>query len=138
MESFWTHTTAELYTQLNTSANGLTEAAAYQKQQRGTDKIKIRKPWMSDLILLLSQYKNPLILLLVFAVILSTILGEYSESIIILIVLLLTGILGFFQERSAGLAVKKLRQLVRNKVSVKRDNVEKEISVDEVVPGDSI
>ena len=138
MELFWTHTATELYQQLNTSANGLTETAANQKQLQGTDKIKIKKPWISDLILLLSQYKNPLILLLVFAVILSTVLGEYSESIIILIVLLLTGILGFFQERSAGRAVQKLRELVHNKASVKRDGIEKEIPVDEVVPGDII
>ena len=137
MQSFWTHTTTELYQQLNTSADGLTEDVAYQKQllQR---KIKIRKPWVNDVILLLSQYKNPLILLLVFAVILSTVLREYSESFIILVVLLFTGILGFFQERSAGRAIDKLRQLVHNKVSVKRNNIEKEVSIDEIVTGDIV
>jgi len=137
LQSFWTHTTTELYQQLNTSADGLTEDVAYQKQllQR---KIKIRKPWVNDVILLLSQYKNPLILLLVFAVILSTVLREYSESFIILVVLLFTGILGFFQERSAGRAIDKLRQLVHNKVSVKRNNIEKEVSIDEIVTGDIV
>jgi len=127
LQSFWTHTSNELLQTLNTSANGLTQEAAYQKQQKG--KLKIQQPWIEDLILLLSQYKKPLILLLVFAVILSAVLGEYSESFIILIVLLLTGILGFFQERNAGRAVEKLRQLVHNKASVKRDGVEKEIIV---------
>jgi Mg2+-importing ATPase len=138
LEFFWTHTATELYHQLNTCKEGLTEAEVYQKRSQHADKTKIKKPWINDLILLLSQYKNPLILLLVFAVILSTVLGEYSESIIILIVLLLTGILGFFQERSAGRAVQELRRLVHNKASVKRDNIEKEIPVDEVVAGDII
>jgi len=138
LDFFWTHTATELYRQLNTSTEGLTEAEAYRKQLQHAGTTKIRKPWINDLILLLSQYKNPLILLLVFAVILSTILGEYSESIIILVVLLLTGILGFFQERSAGRAVEKLHQLVHNKASVKRDNIEKEIPVNEVVAGDII
>jgi Mg2+-importing ATPase len=138
LEPFWTHNITELYRDLNTSVNGLTEATAYRKQQQHTDKTKLQKPWVKDLLLLLSQYKNPLILLLVFAVILSTVLGEISESIIILIVLLLTGILGFFQERKAGRAVEKLRQLVHNQASVKRDGVIKDIPVDKVVPGDII
>ena len=138
MEFFWTHTIAELYQQLNTSMEGLTETAAYQQQQQRIDKTNIKKPWIKDLLLFISQYKNPLILLLVFAVILSTFLGEYSESIIILVVLLLTGILGFIQERSAGHAIEKLRRLVHNVAAVKRDNVEKEIPVEEVVPGDIV
>ena len=138
MEFFWTHTATELYQQLNTSLEGLAEDEAYRKKLQQTDIARIRKPWINDLLLLLSQYKNPLILLLVFAVILSTVLGQYSESIIILIVLLLTGILGFFQERSAGQAMEKLRQLVHNKASVKRNNIEKEVSIDDVVAGDIV
>jgi len=138
LEFFWTYTASELYQQLNTSKEGLTQAAAYQQQQQRIDKTNIKKPWIKDLILLLSQYKNPLILLLVFAVILSTFLGEYSESIIILVVLLLTGILGFIQERSAGRAIEKLRQLVHNKASVRRNNIEKDVPVDEVVAGDIV
>jgi Mg2+-importing ATPase len=138
LEFFWTHTVTELYRQLNTSLEGLTDISARQKQLEQIAKTINRKPWVNDVLLLLSQYKNPLILLLVFAVILSTVLGEYSESIIILIVLLLTGILGFFQERSASHAIEKLRQLVHNKASVKRNNIEKEVSVDEVVAGDII
>jgi P-type Mg2+ transporter len=138
LQSFWTHTPAALFLELNTSENGLTQDQAFKIQQEKKNKSRIQKPWVRDLGLLLSQYKNPLILLLVFAVILSTVLGEYSESIIILIVLLLTGILGFFQERNAGRAVEKLRQLVHNKVTVKRDGKEKDIFVDEIVPGDII
>jgi len=138
LQFFWTHPAAELFEILNTSASGLTQEAAYQKQQQQKIKLRVQPPWVKDLQLLLSQYKNPLVLLLVFAVILSTVLGEYSESIIIFTVLLLTGILGFFQERNAGRAVEKLRQLVHNKTRVKRSGVEKEIPVDEVVPGDII
>lgn len=138
MEFFWTHTASELCLQLNTSIDGLTDTAAHQRQLQRMDKAKIKKPWIKDLLLLISQYKNPIILLLVFAVVLSAFLGEYSESIIILIVLLLTGILGFIQERSAGHAIEKLRRLVHNKAAVKRGNIENEIPVDEVVPGDII
>jgi len=138
LESFWTYNPAELLKTLNTSVNGLSNQEAYLRLQLQRSKLRIQKPWVKDFLLLLSQYKNPLILLLVFAVILSTVLGEYSEGIIIFIVLSLTGILGFFQERNAGRAVEKLRLLVHNKSSVKRDGIEKEVYVDEIVPGDII
>jgi Mg2+-importing ATPase len=92
LDLFWKHIAAELYQQLNTSTNGLSRIDTYQKQQQQQTELKVQKPWIKDFLLLLSQYKNPLVLLLVFAVILSTISAEYSESIIIFIVLLLTGI----------------------------------------------
>src|SRR5207253_170695 len=69
---------------------------------------------------------------------LSLVLGEYSDSIIVLAVLFFTGMFGFIQERNAGHAVEKLQELVHSKASVKRDGTEKEIKIDEVVPGDII
>jgi P-type Mg2+ transporter len=99
-------------------------------------KQKIREPWSADLLLFLFQFKSPLVLLLVFAAILSIILGEYSDSGIILVVLLTTGILGFVQERNAGRAVRKLQELVHNKAMVRREGKEFEIVVNDVVPGD--
>lgn len=138
MEVFWTYTATGIFQQLNTSENGLSEKTANEKLRHDVGKIKVQKPWIKDALLLLSQYKNPLVLLLVFAVILSAFLGEYSEGVIILIVLLLTGILGFFQERNAGRAVEKLRELVHNKAMVRREGNEKEIFVDNVVPGDIV
>lgn len=136
MEAFWTHSGTEICHQLNTSENGLSEKTASEKIRNQAGKIKVQKPWIKDILILLSQYKNPLVLLLVFAVILSVFLREYSEGIIIFIILLLTGILGFYQERNAGQAVEKLRQLVHSKTMVRRNGVEKEIFVDNVVPGD--
>lgn len=77
-------------------------------------------------------------LLLVFAVILSIVLGEYSNSFIVLAVLVVTGALGFVQERSAGRAVQKIQELVHSKAMVKREGVEREIFIDEVVAGDLV
>jgi len=75
LQTFWTHTAAELLQAFNTSDKGLTEDAAYKKLQEQKKELNVHKPWVKDLLLLLSQYKNPLVLLLVFAVILSTILS---------------------------------------------------------------
>lgn len=135
---FWTLSKEELFFQLNTSVTGLPESEAEKRFAEQNQKQKLRKQWYSDLILLFSQFKSPLVLLLVFAVLLAIILGEYSDSLIILAVLLTTGILGFIQERNAGKAVQKLRELVHSKALVRREEKEKEIFVDEVVPGDII
>ncbi|HVZ97982.1 MAG TPA: cation-transporting P-type ATPase, partial [Chitinophagaceae bacterium] len=101
MDSFWTYHEQELFQQLNSSVNGISDEQALEKVQQQKSRLKIQPPFVKDLLLLVSQYKNPLVLLLVFAVILSATLGDYSESAIIFIVLLLTGVLGFFQERNA-------------------------------------
>ncbi len=138
MDLFWTYKTEALFQQVNSSAGGLSDEQALEKVVQQKSKLKIQPPFVKDLLLLASQYKNPLVLLLVFAVMLSTVLGEYSEGAIVFVVLLLTGILGFFQERNAGKAVEKLRELVHNTATVKRNGIEKDVPVDEVVPGDII
>ncbi|MGZ3850237.1 MAG: magnesium-translocating P-type ATPase [Flavisolibacter sp.] len=138
VQEFWTLRQEDLFTQLQTSLQGLTRAEASRrlKIQRGSQ--KIRKPWHNDLRLLFAQFKSPLVLLLVFAVGLSLVLGEYADSAIILTVLLAMGFLGFFQERNAGRAVQKLRELVHSRAAVRRDQQEIEIPVEEVVPGDIV
>lgn len=138
IKQFWSVQKDELFRQLQTSENGLTATAAQVKLAEQRAKQNIRKTWVNDLLMLIAQFKSPLILLLVFAVILSIVLGEYSDSIIILTVLLTTGILGFVQERNAGKAVQKLRELVHSKAMVKRDGKEFEIPSDEVVAGDIV
>lgn len=137
-ERFWQIPVDSLLKKLRSSPSGLSPSVATKrvKEQRGISKQKEGKH--KDLLLLLKQYKSPLVLLLVFAVALSLYLGEYSDSLIMLIVLLFTGLLGFIQERNAGLAVEKLRSLVHNKVIVRRGGMEIEIIADDVVPGDLV
>lgn len=138
IQQFWKLTAGELLLQLQTSAGGLSEKEAHKRLEAQKTRQKLTKPWLADLRLLLSQFKSPLVLLLVFAVLLSIYLKEYSDSIIILAVLITTGILGFVQERNAGRAVQKLVELVHSKASVTREAKEKEIPIDEVVRGDIV
>jgi Mg2+-importing ATPase len=128
----------ELFDSINSNSNGLTESEAAVRLSNQNRKGKTDRLWQNDLLLLLAQFKSPLVLLLVFAVALSMVLGEYSNSFIILVVLLTTGILGFIQERNAGKAVQQLQQLVHCKAMIRRDSKEREISIDEVVQGDII
>ena len=136
--SFWTLSKTDLLSRLQLSTVGLTEAEAKKRLAEQRSGRKKKNPWHDDLVLLLTQFKSPLVLLLVFAVIVSLILGEYSDSLIILTVLLTTGLLGFFQERKAGKAVRKLQELVISRAMVRRSGKEVEIPIDDVVQGDII
>lgn len=135
---FWSIDQETLFKRTGSGLPGLSENEANARLSRQRKANKTVQPWRRDAKLLLAQYKNPLVLLLIFAVFLSLILKEYSDGIIVLIVLLSTGIFGFFQERNAGRAVEKLRALVHSKVRVRRDGKEEDIPADEVVTGDIV
>lgn len=135
---FWKATGENTATQLRASATGLSHDEAQQRLKAQRKSRRVQKPWVADAQLLLHQFKSPLILLLVFALVLSTVLGEYSDSLIVLAVLLITGILGFVQERSAGRAVQALQALVHSRAAVRRDGNVEEIFIDDVVRGDVV
>jgi len=108
----------------------------------GSNLLKPKK--RSDtLTLLLTQFKSPLILILIFAGALSLYFDISSgvlptNSIIIVTIILVSSLLGFWQERGAANAVEKLLAIVQTKATVFRDGTQKEIPVEEIVPGDVI
>lgn len=134
--NYWSLNAGEVAQKLESSATGLSSAEAAQRLAALNSKKKVRSPFMKDVLLLLSQFKNPLVLLLVAAIILSAILGETDDAVIILVILVATGSLSFIQERNAGRAVEKLRSLIRTTARVMRNGITSEIFNEEVVPGD--
>ena len=135
-QSFWQYTNEELLKKLQTSSNGLTSAESAIRLANAGIKKKKKSQLLKDILLFLSQFKSPLTLLLIAAVILSAFLGEKADVYIILFILLSTGIMSFLQERHAGKAVEKLRSIIRTKVKVQRDNKPVEVYSEEIVPGD--
>src|SRR6478609_5772157 len=134
--TFWQYDPQEVMEQLQTTAAGLSSAEATKRLLAGSKKKKEKPQLEKDILLFISQFKSPLTLLLVAAVILSAFLGETSDVFIILFILLATGIMSFIQERHAGKAVEKLRSIIRTKVKVLRDNKEEEVYSEEVAVGD--
>ncbi|MGZ3495418.1 MAG: magnesium-translocating P-type ATPase [Thermodesulfobacteriota bacterium] len=135
---FWSVSSLELLQQLQTTPQGLTSDEVRQRLLRyGSNLLKPKKK--SDaLTLLFAQFKSPIILILIFAAGLSFFLHNPIDATIILVIVLVSGFLGFWQERGAVNAVEKLYAIVQIKTTVVRDGDSKEIPLEEVVPGDIV
>jgi Mg2+-importing ATPase len=106
-------------------------------KQYGPNLLKPKKR-TDTLTLLLSQFKSPLTLILIFAGGLSFFLGDPVNAAIILTIILVSSLLGFWQERGATNAVNELLAIVQTKATVLRDRNRKEVPVEEIVPGDVV
>ena len=138
LSSFWSIPPEELQRQLGTKQEGLDEGEAQERLKKyGANLLESRKE-SYPLLLLLSQFKSPIILLLVFAAGLSIYLHQAADASIILVIIFISGLLGFWQERKAADAVAKLLAIVQIKASVLRGGIQKEVPVEEVVPGDIV
>ncbi len=136
--AFWSISATEMLKHLETVKEGLTGAEARQRLARyGSNLLKPQK--RSDVFtLLLAQFNSPLILILFFATGLSFFLHDPVDALIILTIVLVSGLLGFWQEHSATNAVEKLLAIVQIRVAVLRDGGPQEIPVEEIVPGDIV
>lgn len=136
---WFSKTSNEIIQQLNTNLNeGLSsEEAAKRLNEFGANKLKA-KPKKTILQLFFAQINDILIYILLGAAVLSAIMKDYNEAIIILIVVLINAVVGVVQESKAEKALEALKKLSTPKAVVKRDGELKEIPSEEVVPGDII
>ncbi len=89
-------------------------------------------PWQ----LFFNQFKNILIVILIVATILSAFVGEYVDAIIIGVIIMFCGVLGFVQEYRAERALDALKSMLTPMITVLRDGQEQEVPSKELVPGD--
>lgn len=118
------------------SYTGLTRAeAATRLAQYGPNEIKKEQP-RSLWRMLLAQYLSPVIALLIVASVISASLGEFADAIAISCILIINGLVGFFQEYRAERAMSALRSLTAPRARVLRDQEPQLIAATQVVPGD--
>src|SRR5262245_34153553 len=100
-DSFWSCPTGVLFEELQTSPEGLSSAEATQRFSRyGSNRIKAKRR-TDSLTLFLAQFKSPIILILLFAAGLSLFLRDAPDAFIIISIVSVSGLLGFWQERGA-------------------------------------
>ena len=139
----------EVFRELASSEKGLSEKEAEKRLEKyGRNEITQKKK-ISKLKIFINQFKSFLILILVLAVIISAIVGyteylnqgnslisHFVDSIVILIIIILNALFGFFQEFKAEKSIEALKKLGGLKCKVFRDGKIKEIFAYLVVPGD--
>ncbi len=135
---FWQFNSDHWFHLLKSSNQGLSQASVDKILIEEGFRPKSRSSLKKDFLLFTSQFKSPLMLLLIGAVVISGFLGDKSDVFIILFIVLSTGFLSFFQERNAGKVVEKLQSLISLKTTVLREGLAQEINSKLVVKGDVI
>ncbi len=136
--NFYNHTTDETLSLLKTKPTGLSTHQAEQRlHTHGFNEIKTEHG-PHPIKILLEQFKSPLIWILIGALIISAVLGETIDAIIIGIIIILNAILGFTQEFRAEKAIEALQKLASPQSKVIRNGKEQKIQSRYLVPGDII
>jgi Ca2+-transporting ATPase len=133
-----TLTVEDSFERLNSSPRGLTTAEAAQRlDDFGPNELQAAgriSPWT----ILFEQFKNVLIIILLFAAALSAFLGHGIEAVAITVIVLFAVVLGFVQEYRAERAIEALREMTAPVATVIREGRERRIPARELVPGDMI
>ena len=123
---------------------GLSEITA-KKIQEKKGKNKLRdKPKEKLIVKFIKQFKDFMIIILIIASIVSAGMSwyegsnDYIDSIIIIAIVILNAIMGVLQEAKAEKSIESLKKMTPQKTKVIRDGQEKEINVEDVVPGDIV
>lgn len=88
--------------------------------------------------LLLRQFHNMIIYILLFAAVLTLLMGHVSDAIIIAVVVIVNVLIGYYQEASAADALEKIKGLLSQEATVYRDGIRQDIAAERLVVGDVV
>ncbi|MEM0358152.1 MAG: magnesium-translocating P-type ATPase [Candidatus Bathyarchaeia archaeon] len=128
----------ELLSRLKSSLNGLSSEEAKRRLEFFGYNELVKRKRKAIIIDFLSHFKSPLIIILLIAGMISGFFGEITNMAIIIVIVLFSVVLDFYQESKAERAAEMLKQRVATTATVLRDGVKKEVRLAEIVPGDII
>jgi P-type Mg2+ transporter len=135
---FWSTKLEDILKQLNTDGKGLSSSDAKQRLTENGRNVLKKERSHSTVKLLITQFSSPIILILIAAALVSIFLHDITNTVIILTIVFISGLLGFFQEKGASNAISRLLDLVRITSTILRDGKQVEVAIEEVVPGDVV
>lgn len=123
---------------LKTSPGGLSGTEAERRlSEYGLNRLKEAKK-KTPLLILLDQFKDFMILVLIGAAIISGVIGDPEDTIVIVIIVFLNALIGFIQEYRAERALEALKAMATPVVTVRRDGKLEKVQSEDIVPGDII
>lgn len=138
MKNWHTITKEEAFRETNSQATGLSaaqSAAGLLKYGRNELLEKKKKPiWL----LFFLQFKDKMILILLAAAVISGLVGDVNDTVVILVIVVLNAVVGFWQEYRAEKAMAALKKMTLPSATVLREGVPVEINAAELVPGDVV
>ncbi|MBW2995179.1 HAD-IC family P-type ATPase, partial [Candidatus Woesearchaeota archaeon] len=138
MIDYYTLNISEAIKSLKSSEKGLTEEEAKQRLEKyGVNEIEKRKG-ITPFQIFIRQFTSFIVIILLAAIVISLLIGERLDAVVISIIVVLNGVFGFIQEYKAEKAIEALRKLTALKAKVIRNGKEIEIDSKELVPGDMI
>jgi Mg2+-importing ATPase len=136
--TYWTMEPADLMRRLGTGEQGLSSAMAQERLRRfGKNEVADERP-LSRTLVLWNQLRSPLLLLLLFAALVSAATGQWTDAVIVAVIVLATVAIGYRREYRAQSAAAALRARVSTRASVLRDGRPWQVPIDDVVVGDVI
>jgi len=136
MVDFYAIDASEAIKHLDSSPEGLHEEEAQERLAEFGPNVLEKAARVTPIQIFLGQFKSPLLVLLVFAGVMSVILGEHIEAYAIFGIVVLNAVLGFIQEYRAEKAMEALEKISAPEATVLRDGKARRIRAREVVPGD--
>lgn len=128
----------EIFDLLGTGPDGISQLTAEARlAEHGPNVLqeKRKKPWWA---LLFNQFRDFMIIVLIAAAIISGVIGDVTDTIIILVIVVLNAVIGFVQEYRAERAMEALKKMAAPLATVLRDGKVRSIASAELVPGDVV
>jgi Mg2+-importing ATPase len=137
-DRYWSRSAPELFADLRSRTTGLTVAEAATRLAEVGPNVVGSMRHHGPFWLFARQFRSPLVLILVFASVVSTFVGQLDEAAIIGLIVLASCILSFTQEHNASRAMQALMSRISRNVTAMRDGVAVTIPAARIVPGDVV
>ena len=128
----------EIFRELEITGEGLNEKEVLTRQGKFGKNILPKKKSDSIIKIFFNEFKDPMIILLLFVIIISLVVGEIVDAIIIMFIVLVDAIMGTYQENKANHTAEALEKLVTTKAKVVRDNDIMSIDAENLTIGDLV
>ncbi len=124
--------------ELDTNEKGLTKEEVKKRQKKHGKNILPKKKKDSVFMLFINEFKDPMVLLLLAAIVVSLLASEYVDAVVILFIVIIDALMGTYEENKANNTAEALEKIISTKVKIIRDNDKDEIDAEDLTIGDIV